>query len=498
MTKPQHSTAGLCAHPPLTPPYANVLSMIGNTPMLALDKLDTGTGARLFGKMELMNPAGSIKDRIGLSMIEAAEKDGRLNPNAGARPTVIEATAGNTGLGLALVASQRGYNIKFVMPDKMSQEKIQHLKAMGAEVILTRSDVEKGHPEYYQDMAAALAKKTPNSVYINQFANPANPDAHYDGTGPEIWEQMQHVGGVDAFVCGVGSGGTLSGVGKYLKEKNTNVKIILADPAGSILAPLVNEGKTVKPGSWLVEGMGEDFVPDICDLKLVSEAVSVTDAEAFLAARELLANEGVLAGSSTGCILHAALVYCRKQKPKADGKPHNVVTLICDSGAKYLSKMFNDFWMIDNGFIRRSKTDDLRDLIARRHDLGEDFTLSETDPIRNVIKRMGLYGVSQMVVKDPQSGRVTGIIDEGDILLAVHAEGQDGPEGLGEGSVFDRPVSDFMTRRLETIAPDAPVSALMPIFRADRVAIVVDKAGKYYGLITKIDMINYLRSQLVR
>jgi cystathionine beta-synthase len=350
-------------------------------------------------------------------------------------------------------------------------------------------------------MAAALAKRTPNSVYINQFANPANPQAHYHGTGPEIWEQMQHVGGVDAFVCGVGSGGTLSGVGKYLKEKNPNVKIILADPAGSILAPLINEGKTVKPGSWLVEGMGEDFVPDICDLKLVSEAVSVTDAEAFLAARELLANEGVLSGSSTGCILHAALVYCRKQKPKADGKPHNVVTLICDSGAKYLSKMFNDFWMIDNGFIRRQRTDDLRDLIARRHDLGEDFTLSETDPIRNVIKRMGLYGVSQMVVKDPQSGRVTGIIDEGDILLAVHAEGQDGPGGLGEGSVFDRPVSDFMTRRLETIAPDAPVSALMPIFRADRVAIVVDRggeAGKYYGLITKIDMINYLRSQLVR
>ena len=488
MTKPQHSTAGLCAHPPLTPPYASVLSMIGNTPMLALDKLDTGPGARLFGKMELMNPAGSIKDRIGLSMIEAAEKDGRLNPKAGAVPTVIEATAGNTGLGLALVASQRGYNIKFVMPDKMSQEKIQHLRAMGAEVILTRSDVEKGHPEYYQDMAAALAKKIPNSVYINQFANPANPLAHYEGTGPEIWEQMRHVGGVDAFVCGVGSGGTLSGVGKFLREKNPDVKIVLADPAGSILAPLVNEGRKVKPGSWLVEGMGEDFVPDICDLKLVSEAFAVTDREAFLAARELLAKEGVLAGSSTGCILHAALAFCRKQKPRPDGRPMNVVTLICDSGAKYLSKMFNDFWMMDNGFIQREKTDDLRDLIARRRDPGEDAALPESAPTRNAL----FVGVQVDAV------RVLGILDEGDILLAVHAEGQTGPDGPGEGTVFDRPVSDFMTRRLETISPEAPVSALMPIFRADRVVIVVDKAGKYFGLITKIDMINYLRQQLVR
>lgn len=489
----KHSTAGLVNRPPLAAPFANVLSMIGNTPMLALDKLDAGPGARLFGKMELMNPAGSIKDRIGLSMIEAAEKDGRLNPNANPRPTIIEATAGNTGLGLALVGRQRGYSIKFVMPDKMSQEKIQHLRAMGAEVILTRSDVEKGHPEYYQDMAAALAKRTPNSLYVNQFGNPANPHAHMTGTGPEIWEQMQPVGGIDAFVCGVGSGGTLSGVGGYLRQKNPNIKVILADPAGSILAPLVNEGKTIKPGSWLVEGMGEDFIPDICDLKLVSEAFSVTDAEAFLAARELLAKEGVLAGSSSGCILHAALMYARKQKPKPDGSPHNVVTLICDSGAKYLSKMFNDFWMMDNGFIKREKTNDLRDLIARRHDHGEDHTLSEADPIRNVIKRMGMYGVSQMVVKDP-SGKVTGIIDEGDVLLAVHTEGQ----GNGEGDVFDRPVSDFMTRRLETIAPESAVSALMPIFRADRVAIVVDKAGKYYGLITKFDMVNYLRSQLVR
>ena len=238
---------------PCVPPYRGVLDMIGNTPMLELARLDTGgKGVRLFGKMELMNPAGSIKDRIGLSMITAAEKDGRLDPAAKTKPTIIEATAGNTGLGLALVARQRGYTIKVVVPDKMSQEKIQHLRAMGAEVILTRSDVEKGHPEYYQDVAAALAKRTPNSMYVNQFGNPDNPRAHYETTGPEIWKQMEAVGGIDAFVCGVGSSGTLTGVGKYLKEKNPACRIVLADPVGSILAPLVNEGKKITPGSWLV------------------------------------------------------------------------------------------------------------------------------------------------------------------------------------------------------------------------------------------------------
>lgn len=465
---------------PLQAPFSNVLEMIGRTPMLELKKLDTGR-CRLFAKMELMNPAGSIKDRIGLSMIESAESDGRLNPDGNPKPTIIEATAGNTGLALALVAKQRGYDIKVVVPDKMSQEKIAHLRAMGAEVILTRSDVQKGHPEYYQDVAAALAKRTPNSLYTNQFENFDNPEAHAQTTAPEIVQQMEAVGGVDAIILGVGSGGTLTGIGRYIKEHKPSCKIIVADPAGSMIWPLVNEGKRVQASSWLIEGMGEDFVPTICKLEFAHEAIPVTDAEAFFAARELLAKEGVLAGSSTGCLIHAAMVWCRKQTT-----PMNVVTFACDSGAKYLSKMFNDFWMIDNGFIKRERTNDLRDLIARRHDSNEDYTLSATDPVRQAIKRMAMYGVSQMVVVE--GGKVSGIIDEGDILLAVHTD----------ADAFDRPVSDFMTRRLETVRSDAPVGALMPIFRADRVAIVVDQQGKYYGLITKMDMIQYLRGQLIR
>jgi cystathionine beta-synthase len=466
------------------PVYSSVLEMIGHTPMLELRRLDTGP-CRLFAKLELMNPAGSIKDRIGLSMIEAAEADGRLNPNADPKPTIIEATAGNTGLGLALVAGQRGYRMIVVVPDKMSEEKIQHLRAMGAQVMLTRSDVQKGHPEYYQDVAAALAARTPNSVFINQFANPANAEAHYQTTGPEIWRQIQSATGgpVDALVVGVGSGGTLTGIARALREQNPALKVVLADPQGSILADVVNKGmdpKDLHAGSWLVEGMGEDFIPDVCDLSLCDEAITVTDAQAFMAGRQLLAREGVLAGSSTGCLIHAATQWCQRQT-----RPMNVVTFVCDHGAKYLSKMFNDFWMSDHGFIERERFGDLRDLIGRLHHKREDFTLNEDEPVRLAIKRMQMYSVSQMVVLDAKSS-VVGILDESDILLAINQS--DG--------ALDRPVSDYMTRRLEKIAPSEPVGALMPIFRADRVAIVMDEQNRFYGLITKIDMINYLRKQL--
>ena len=460
--------------PQRAPVFGNVLEMIGNTPMLELKRMDTGP-CRLFVKMESMNPGNSIKDRIAVRMIEAAEKDGRLKPGG----HIVEATAGNTGLALALVAAQKGYTLSVVVPDKMSDEKISHLRAMGAEVVLTRSDVAKGHPEYYQDVAARMAAERPGTLYINQFANPANAEAHEATTGPEIWEQME--GKVDAFVAGVGSGGTVSGVGHYLRARNPKVEVILADPAGSILAPLVNEGRDIAPGSWLVEGIGEDFVPSICDLKLVNKAYTVTDADAFHTARELLRKEGVLAGSSVGTLLCAALRYCREQK-----EPKRVVTFICDSGAKYLSKMFNDFWMMDNGFIDRPRTGDLRDLIARRHLDREDYTLTPSIPLQQAIKRMRLYNVSQMVVIG-DGDRIEGIIDESDVLLAMVADAK---------GAAAKPVSEFMSRRLETVRPSARPEDLLPIFRADRVAIVADEHA-FYGIITKIDLINWLRKQLL-
>ena len=454
------------------PVFHNVLEMIGNTPMLELRNLDTGP-CRLFVKMESLNPGNSIKDRIAVAMVERAEREGTLKPGG----RIVEATAGNTGLSLALVAGQKGYRLTVVVPDKMSDEKISHLRAMGAEVVLTRSDVGKGHPEYYQDVAARIAREDPAAHYINQFENPANPQSHYETTGPEIWEQMN--GRVDAFVAGVGSGGTVSGVGRFLKERNPALEMVLADPEGSILAAKVNEGRDVPAGSWLVEGVGEDFVPDILDLSLVDKAYTIPDREAFMTARELLRKEGVLAGSSVGTLLAAALRYCREQKA-----PKTVVSLICDNGAKYLSKMFNDFWMVDQGFISREKHGDLRDLIARRHLAREDYVLGPDIPIHQAIKRMRMYSVSQMAVMGDRD-RPVGILDESDILLALVTD-------RGNAS---RPVRDFMTTRLETVPPEASIAELLPIFRADRVAIVAD-AANFYGLITKIDVINYLRKQL--
>ncbi|MFM7051733.1 MAG: pyridoxal-phosphate dependent enzyme, partial [Planctomycetota bacterium] len=413
---------------PAAPVFHNILEMIGNTPMLEITRIDTGP-CRLFVKMESMNPGNSIKDRIAVTMIDAAEKSGRLRKGG----RIVEATAGNTGLALALVAGQKGYKLTVVVPDKMSDEKISHLRAMGAEVLLTRSDVGKGHPEYYQDVAERIAREDPDSFYVNQFANEANPQAHYDTTGPEIWEQME--GKVDAFVAGVGSGGTVSGVGKYLKERNPACEIVLADPVGSILTPLVNEGRKVQPGSWLVEGIGEDFVPSICHLELVAKAYAISDGEAFHTARELLRREGVLAGSSVGTLFAAALRYCREQK-----EPKRVVTLICDHGAKYLSKMFNDFWMIDNGFIERPTYGDIRDLIARRHLEREDYVLTPEFPVAQAIKRMRMYSISQMAVVD-EKDRVAGILDESDVLMAL----------VRDRDCATKPVRDFMTSRVETV-----------------------------------------------
>jgi cystathionine beta-synthase len=279
--------------------YSNILDMVGETPMLEVTHIDTGP-CRLFLKLELMNPGGSIKDRIGISMIEQAEKRGDIKPG----DTLVEATAGNTGIGLALVAAQKGYHLILVLPDKMSQEKIFNLRAMGAEVVLTRSDVGRGHPEYYQDLGRSIAEEK-GAYFINQFGNPDNPLAHETTTAPEIVKQMG--GDLDAIVLGVGSSGTVSGIGKYLAENAPQVDMILADPVGSILANYINKGEMGVGGSWLVEGIGEDFIPDIANFEKVAKAYAISDAESFAAARELLKMEGVLAGSSSGTNMAAAL-----------------------------------------------------------------------------------------------------------------------------------------------------------------------------------------------
>ena len=451
-------------------PAQKILDLIGNTPLVEVTRMDAGK-CRLFLKMESQNPGGSIKDRIGLSMIAAAERDGRLKPGG----TIIEATAGNTGLGLALVAALKGYRLILVVPDKMSREKIFHLKAMGTEVMLTRSDVGKGHPEYYQDMAERLARETPGSFFVNQFGNPANPYAHETTTGPEIWEQMDH--NVNAVVCGVGSAGTMTGLSRYFARVSPDTEMVLADPVGSVLADYVHTGKYGEAGSWIVEGIGEDFIPPIADFSRVKKAYSVSDEVSCTTVRELLSKEGILAGSSTGTLIAAALRYCREQT-----QPRRVVTFVCDSGNKYLSKVFNDYWLMDQGFLKREQYGDLRDLITRRHDEHATVTVSSEDKLMTAYARMKLYDISQLPVID--EGKVVGIVDEWDLLTAT----QESP------ARFRDPVRTAMTQRIETVGLKTPLSQLTEAFNKGHVVIVVDD-GKFYGLITRMDVLNHLRNR---
>ena len=452
-------------------PATGVIDLIGNTPLIELTRFDTGC-CRLFAKLEGQNPGGSIKDRAALAMINAFERDGRLRPGG----TLVEATAGNTGLGLALVAALKGYRLILVIPDKMSREKVLHLRAMGAEVVMTRSDVGKGHPAYYQDLAARITAETPGAVYVNQFENPANPIAHETSTAPEIWQQMNHR--VDAVVCGIGSGGTMTGIGRFFARVSPSTEMVLADPRGSVLVDVV-EGRAPGPvGSWLVEGIGEDFVPDNADLELVSRAYAISDPESFHAARELLRLEGVLAGSSSGTMLAAALRYCREQKT-----PKRVVTLMPDGGNKYLSKMFNDTWMSDQGFVERRQQGDLRDLIVRRHDEGASITVAPDDTLNHAYSRMKLYEVSQLPVL--AGDQVVGIIDESDLLLAT----------IADPAKFAAPVHSAMSARVETVQASEPFESLMPVFNRGHVVVVVD-GSRFLGLITRIDLINHLRNKV--
>lgn len=454
--------------------HQSVLELVGATPIIKAQRLDTGV-CELFLKLESQNPGGSIKDRIGLSMIDAAEKAGRIKPG----DTLVEGTAGNTGIGLALVAQQKGYKLILVVPDKMSREKIFNLKAMGAQVVLTRSDVAKGHPDYYQDLAERLARETPGAYFINQFGNPDNPAAHEFGTGPEILAQMADVGGVDAVVFGCGSSGTMTGLSRCFAENSPDTELVLADPVGSILEEYINRGTiSEKSASWMVEGIGEDFLPPISDFTRVKKAYAITDKESFLTARELLEKEGILGGSSTGTLLAAALKYCREQTT-----PKKVLVFVCDTGNKYLSKMYNDYWMLDNGFLERKSSGDLRDLILRPYSQRDTVVVGPNDLLVTAYQRMKLYDVSQLPVMDGDN--IVGIVDESDVLLHVY----------GDEARFRDPVSTAMVSKLDKIDVSSPIETLLPVFDRGHVAIVVDN-DKFLGLITRIDLLNFLRRRV--
>ncbi|MCP4299287.1 MAG: pyridoxal-phosphate dependent enzyme [Gammaproteobacteria bacterium] len=450
--------------------YSNILDMVGKTPMLEVTHIDAGP-CRLFLKLELMNPGGSIKDRIGISMIEQAEQRGDIKPG----DTLVEATAGNTGLGLALVAAQKGYHLILVLPDKMSQEKIFNLRAMGAEVVLTRSDVGRGHPEYYQDLGKRIAEEQ-GAYFVNQFGNPDNPLAHEQTTAPEILEQMD--GDVDAIVLGVGSSGTVSGIGKYLQEHAPDVDLIVADPVGSVLTDYINKGELGDGGSWLVEGIGEDFIPSIADFGKVAKAYAITDAESFAAARNLLKKEGVLAGSSSGTLLSAALKYCREQT-----EAKNVVTFACDTGNKYLSKLFNDFWLEDQGFIKRTQHGDLRDLVGRPHGERATITVGPTDVLTTAHNRLRNAGFSQLPVMD--EGELVGVVTEDAIIQFVY----------GKPELMNSAVEEAMESAFIKLDRTESLNNLVAMLRVQPYAAIMDGV-EFVGLITRSDVLNYLRRQM--
>ena len=450
----------------------SLLDLIGGTPILQLKSLDTGP-CNLYVKMESNNPGGSIKDRVGLAIIEEAEKSGELQQGG----TIIEATAGNTGIGLALVAALKGYKIILVIPDKMSREKILHLEGLGAEIILTRSDVPEGHPEYYQDVARKLASETPGSFLANQFSNPANPMAHRTSTAPEMWDQME--GKIDAVVAGVGSGGTLTGLAEFFKAKDPSICMVAADPEGSIVADAVLKGNyAYDGGSWLVEGVGEDFIPDNFNTSLMDDAETVSDKEAFEVLQIILKEEGILGGSSSRTLVAAAAKWCRKQT-----EPKNVVTFICDTGNKYLSKAFNKSWLHDNNLLELEKFGDLRDLINRRADKGEMITVSPGETLLVAYNRMRASDISQIPVMD--EGKLLGVMDEEDLLFTVSQE---------PGKFSDN-VSLHMIDKLDTLQFDATKDELLTILSEGKVAIIFDKEI-FIGFVTKVDLINFYRNKL--
>ena len=448
----------------------SLLEMIGNTPLLEIKNIDVGV-CRLFVKMESQNPGGSIKDRVAISIIEQAEKDGLLKPGG----TIVEATAGNTGIGLALVGVLKGYKVILVIPDKMSREKILHLKAIGTEIVFTRSDVSKEDPEYYHNIAERIVKETPGAFYANQFGNPANAKAHEETTAPEIWEQMDH--NIDAFVAGVGSGGTLSGVGKFFKNVSPSTQIVAADPEGSIIFDAVKKGTfSYEGGSWFVEGIGEDFIPDVLDLSYIDDAVTIPDSKAFETLDLLLKKEGILAGSSAGTLVAGAIEWCKSQT-----EPKRVVSLICDTGNKYLSKAFDDAWLSNNGLNVRNLRNDLSDIVVMRADKQQVISVKENDTVLIAYNRMRNSDFSQLPVLE--NDKLVGTISEDDILNYC-AENKDG---------FNQSIDKAMSNNLHKIDCRASVDDLSLVLSKDNFAMIMEDET-FIGIVTKVDLLAYLKN----
>jgi cystathionine beta-synthase len=447
--------------------YANILEAIGHTPLVKLNRLAHDVESEIYVKCEYMNPGGSMKDRMTLNLINQAEARGELRPGG----TIVEATSGNTGAGLAMIAAVRGYQSVFVMPDKMSSEKIASLRAWGARVVVCPTAVEPDDPRSYYSVAKRIADETPNCFYANQYHNQDNPGGHYKSTGPEIWEDTQ--GEIDVFVAGMGTGGTMAGVGRYLKERKPDVKLVGVDPVGSLYYDYVKSARLTKPFTYKVEGIGEDFLPSTFDPSLLDDIVRVDDKECFLTARDLVRLEGLYAGGSSGAAVAGALKYARQI-----GEKKTIVVLLPDSASKYLSKVFNDEWLRENGFL-----DDTHGLGYVSDALGKRsrnvITARASDRVRDVIASMKDNGISQMPVLEGKE--LVGIVTEVSLLRYLAS---------GEYSLTSS-IGALASGEYATVSPRTRIELVQSLLVTARMAIVLD-ADEIVGVVTKIDLIEYL------
>lgn len=458
--------------PPMPGVVDSILDTIGNTPIVRLRALGAGQAADLLAKVEFFNPGGSVKDRIGLNLVEAAEREGRLRPGG----TIVEPTSGNTGVGLAITAAIKGYKTIFVMPDKMSDEKIRLLRAYGARVVITPTAVEPEDPRSYYQVAARLARETPNAILGNQYHNPANPASHYASTGPEIWRQT--AGRVTHFVCCMGTGGTISGTARYLKERKPEVQVIGVDPVGSILHHLFYTGETIPAESYLVEGFGEDFLPTTTDFSVIDHVVQVSDAESFAMARRLVREEGIFGGGSSGSALAGALKH---GAAAGLGREAVVVVLLPDSGSRYLSKLYNDDWMREHGFEVDDGAGCVADLLKA---MGPRPVLSVPPAARvaEVVALMRANDISQLPVVDAE-GAIHGLVAERDILHAMLEPGYVGGP--------DATIAGMISPRVAEVRPSVSLLALGHLLE-DRSLAAVRENGHVSAVITKIDLIDFL------